>query len=453
VAGVYSLRSGSRIAVIGGGPAGSFFVHSAQKWAERKGLAASLVIFDGKDFLERGPRGCNLCAGVIAGSLEEKLRDEGLALPENRIINRIEGYTLHSAGDSLRLSCAEGGHKAIATVFRGNGPRYSTFPHVISFDDFLLSWAQDRGARVISRPVWEIRLPQKDDDPVSLYYGDRRSPERYDADLAVGAFGVNTFLLKLVRGLGFGYSPPATLTTFQAEFRMGPEEVKEKFANDIHVYLPRSKTIRYATIIPKGEYVTVSVVGKDNATPDLAREFFNLEGIKRVLPPARPHCSCYPRIAVSAAKNPFSSRLVIIGDASFSRHYKNGIESAFLTARMAAEAAFDRGVDASSLGRAFCRPAQRLIGRDNLYGRALFRLNDTLSSTPLLSQAHFSLARRESRSGAPRMLRRILWSMFTGDIPYRRIFLMALDPRLQINIFLNTIMVLHKKIKTFVEKS
>jgi flavin-dependent dehydrogenase len=453
VPGVYRLQSGSRIAVIGGGPAGSFFVHAARKWAERRGLAISLVIFDGKDFLERGPRGCNLCAGVIAGSLEERLRDEGLVLPENRIINRIEGYTLHSARDSVRLSCAESGQKAIATVFRGNGPRYSTFPHVISFDDFLLSWAQDRGARVIPQPVWEIRLPGNDGELVSFYYGDRRSPERYDADLAVGAFGVNTFLLKLVRGLGFGYSPPATLITFQAEFRMGLEEVKEKFANDIHVYLPRSKMIRYATIIPKGEYITVSVVGKENATPDLAREFFNLEGIKKVLPPAKPYCSCYPRIAVSAAKNPFSDRLVLIGDASFSRHYKNGIESAFLPAGLAAEAAFDRGVDAASLDRAFYRPAQRLIGRDNLYGRALFRLNHILSSAPLLSQAHFSLARKESRSGTPRKLRRILWSMFTGDLPYRRILFMALDPRLQISLLLDTLKVFYEKAKAFLKIS
>jgi flavin-dependent dehydrogenase len=453
VAGALTLRSGSKIAVIGGGPAGSFFVHFARKRAEKKAADLSIVIFDGKDFLERGPRGCNLCAGVIAASLEQKLQEEGLFLPEPRIINRIEGYSLHAGKEVLRLSRVQNAKKAIATVFRGNGPRFSRFPHIISFDDFLLSWAQDRGARIISQPVWGIRLPKNQDGSITLFYGNRHSPQSYEADLVIGAFGVNTFLLKLVQELGFGYRPPATLTTFQAEFRLGLEEAKKRFGRDIHVYLLRSKTVRYATIIPKGDYVTVSVVGKKAATPELVRDFFGLEEIRRLFPPAKPHCFCYPKIAVSAAQNPFYHRLVLIGDASFSRHYKNGIESAFMTARLAADAAFGRGVDAASFGRAFYRPAQKLIVRDNLYGRALFRLNDVLASSSLLTQAHFSLAKREGHAVAPEKLRRILWSMFTGDISYRNIFVMVFDIRLQISLFLNTIRLLLRKVKILLDHS
>lgn len=453
MAGANSLRSGFKIAVIGGGPAGSFFAHFAQKWAEKKALAVSIVIFDGKDFLERGPRGCNLCAGVIAGTLEEKLREEGLFLPEKRIINRVEGYSLHIEKETLRLSCAENGKNPIATVFRGNGPRYSHFPHVISFDDFLLSWAQDRGARVISQPVWEIRLPKNQNDPATLLFGERHSRQRYEADFVVGAFGVNTHLLKLVQGLGFGYKPPATLTTFQAEFNLGIDEAKKHFQNDIHVYLPRSKTIRYATIIPKGDFVTVTLVGKKDATPELVREFFGLEEIREIFPLSRPQCFCYPKIAVSAAQNPFSHRLAMIGDAAFCRHYKNGIESAFMTAKLAADAAFGQGVDAASLRRAFYAPAKKLIVRDNVYGRALFRLNDVLTSVSFLARTHLALAEREGRSTASKKIRLILWSMFTGEIPYRDIFAMALDVRLQISLFLNTITLLIRKMKNFLDRS
>ena len=77
-----SLRDGSRIAIIGGGPAGAFFAHFALKYAEEMGINTTVTIFDGKDFLKKGPKGCNLCAGVIAESLNTKLKNEGIFLPE-----------------------------------------------------------------------------------------------------------------------------------------------------------------------------------------------------------------------------------------------------------------------------------------------------------------------------------------------------------------------------------
>jgi len=439
MAGGMPLRDGARIAVIGGGPAGSFFSHFARKWAERKGLDLRVTIFDGKDFLERGPRGCNLCAGVIAGSLEAALEEEGLFLPEKRILSRVKGYTLHFGPESLRITSAETGKKPIATVFRGNGPRYSRFPEVISFDDFLLSWARDRGAEVIPRPVWKITLPSSPGAKPVIAFGKKEAPDCIEADLVVGAFGVNTPLLSEVERLGFGYRRPATLCTFQAEFEIGAEEQKKRFGDNIHVYLSPSRRIRYATAVPKGDYLTVTVVGKKDMEPAVLREFFDEHALGKTLPRLQSHCHCYPRIAVSAARRPFFHRLVLIGDASFSRHYKNGIESAFLTARLAANAAFSRGVDAGSLSAAYYRPARTLIVRDNLYGRALFRLNDVISSISPLARTHISLARNPEYPRAAAEIRRILWSMFTGDAAYRDIFGRVLGIRLQTTLLWNTV--------------
>ncbi len=449
MAGDIRLRAGSRIAVVGGGPAGSLFAHFARSWADRLDLPVSVTIFDGKDFLERGPRGCNLCAGVIAASLEDRLRAEGLSLPEQRIISRVEGYAHHVEDDILKLSCGENSNRSIATVFRGNGPRYASFPDVVSFDDYLLSWARDRGAEVISHPVWGLRPSASPTDPSTVFYGERHSPQRFDADLVVGAFGVNTPLIREIQRLGLGYVPPKTLITFQAEVKLGQEEVARLFGNDIHVFFPPSRSIRYATIIPKKDYITITVIGKKKATPDVAREFFGLKEIRRLLPPARPHCFCFPRIVVSAARRPFGDRLVLIGDAGFCRHYKNGIESAFQTARLAADAAFGRGIDAASLGAGYDRPARRLIARDNLYGRALFRLNDVISAVPLLSRAHILLAQQPSAGPAGRKIRFILWNMFTGGVPYRNIFLAAFDLRLQIRLLQQTILLLYRRMKNF----
>lgn len=446
-----NLKNGSKVAIIGGGPAGSFFAHFIQKYAYNRGINLSIAIFDGKDFLQKGPKGCNLCAGVLSDSLYQNLIEEGIFLPEKRIINRVEGYHLHVDNEHLILSCGENSTNKIATVFRGNGPRYSTFPDVVSFDDFLLSWAQDRGANVILSPVWDIKLPENRNEPVSLSYGKGKSLQQFDADLVVGAFGVNSYLMKKMQALGFGYKPPSTLITYQAEFKSDREKIFEDFGNTIHVYMPKSKNIRYATVIPKGEYISLTLIGKKNATRDLFSEFMSLKEIRNKIPGSQPHCFCYPKILLSPSKNPFTNRLVIIGDASFSRHYKNGIESAFITAKLAAETAACRGIDASSFSDHYYKRARKLIIHDNYYGRFLFLMNDIISSVPLLTKSHLSLARKGKTLYASKKIRFILWNMFTGNIPYREIFKVALNMKLQITMLLNTIKLLFIKFKNFIK--
>lgn len=453
MAGGISLRSGARIAVIGGGPAGCFFSHFAFSEAKKEGLDISITIFDGKNFQLRGPRGCNLCAGVIASTLEKSLKAEGIFLPEKRIINRIDGYSLHVEKETLGLACSENGRYPIATVFRGNGPRYSCFPDVVSFDDFLLSWAQDRGARVVPEPILKVELPARKNAPVILRTGRKTSPAIFEADLIVGAFGVNSLLTREFQRLNFGYVPPRTLTTFQAEFKLERHEVKEVFRNQIHVYMPRSGSLRYATIIPKGDYITVTLIGKKDAGPELLEEFREGMKLEGRLTFGAPQCLCYPKIVVSAAKRPYGDRVVLIGDSNCCRHYKNGLESAFLTARLAAEAAFTKGVDRASFAEGYDRPTKKLIVRDNFYGRVLFRVNDFISSVPLLARAHLNLAKRDCRQSSGRMLRSILWSMFTGEESYRNIIFKALDIRLQIALIRNTIYLLFWKIKKSFHRS
>ncbi len=67
------LRNGSKIAIIGGGPAGSFFAYFASRYAVEMGIDVSIKIFDRKSFCQRGPRGCNMCAGVISENLFNNL--------------------------------------------------------------------------------------------------------------------------------------------------------------------------------------------------------------------------------------------------------------------------------------------------------------------------------------------------------------------------------------------
>jgi hypothetical protein len=61
-----TLENGSRIAVVGGGPAGSFFSYFVLQFAKRIDLEISVDIYERKNFSVFGAAGCNMCAGVIS---------------------------------------------------------------------------------------------------------------------------------------------------------------------------------------------------------------------------------------------------------------------------------------------------------------------------------------------------------------------------------------------------
>lgn len=447
------LRNGSLVAIIGGGPAGSLCAHFLQKFSEMRGIQLQIVLFDAKNFLHTGPRGCNLCAGVIAESLNQKLAEEGIFLPEKRIINRVDGYCLHLNEESFYLAYRENRNNSIITVFRGSGPRFSQFPERISFDDFLLTWVQERGAEIISYPVRKINLSDKSWQAAVLYYGPRNSPKKLEADLIVGAFGVNSFFLHKLADLKTGYKIPSTMATFQAEVKLGKKEVEKALRNFIHVFTPTKSSIRYASLIPKGDYISITLIGKKNIHPNVFHKFMLRQDMfEKHLPSGiKPQCFCFPRITVSPAKNPFFNRMVIIGDASFSRRYKNGLESAFITAKLAAETAVFSGISSQDFAEGYFNKSKKMIIRDNSYGRFLFFLNDIILGSTLLKESQIALLKGKNEN-IKRKLRFILWNMFTGNIPYQAIFKKILDPTLQISLLLQTLTQLLQKIKCFLTK-
>jgi len=433
------LQSGSKIAIIGGGPAGVFFAHFILKHLSEHSIDVSITIFDGKDFLMAGPKGCNLCAGVLSDSLYERLEEEGIVPPDSRIISRVEGYVLHVHGEQIKFSCQDNQIKPIATVFRGNGPRCSTFPDIVSFDDYLLSWIRERGVRVISQPVGDIELPKDRMKSLRLSYGENEKDKTFEADLVVGAFGINSSLLKKIQAKGFGYRPPSTLGIYQAEVMLGKDDIERNFGNNIHVFVPKSKTIRYASVVPKGDYISLTVIGRKDADKDILSALTDLGEIDDKILFDKPACYCFPRIAVSPAKKPFTDRLVILGDASFSRHYKNGIESALVTAQLAARTVVERGIDSASFSSSYFKDAKRQIISDNHYGRFLLKANDIITSSPLLTRAQISLINDTEKEETSKNLRFILWNMFTGNVSYKEIFWASLDLRMQKYLFWNVI--------------
>jgi len=175
--------------------------------------------------------------------------------------------------------------------------------------------------------------------------------------------------------------------------------------------------------------------------------------VRSLLPPgdvlAERYCRCRPRIGITPARKPLTDRLVIVGDASCSRYYKNGLESAFVTAQLAAEAAFNSGVSASAFHRAYLRRVKQTLVTDNLYGRLLFQIHDVASRHKLLTQTYALVASSEQEDDpVARLARQILWDMFTGNVPYRTIFFRGLNPRLQARLTRTTLGLAAQRIRS-----
>jgi hypothetical protein len=60
--------------------------------------APEITIYDRKTFSRLGLSGCNLGAGVIARSMIETLKNEGIPIPPQVIQNKIMGFSFRSSG-------------------------------------------------------------------------------------------------------------------------------------------------------------------------------------------------------------------------------------------------------------------------------------------------------------------------------------------------------------------
>jgi hypothetical protein len=225
-----ALEDGSRVAVIGAGPAGSMFSYFFLSMAETIGLDVKVDIFEPRSFCHRGPAGCNHCGGIVSESLVQRLATEGIRLPDCVVQRGIESYTLHmDVGDvEIATPLME---KRIAAIYRGNGPRSSEPLDTQSFDGYLLDLAKQKGARVIPRLVTGLR---REKDSMTVQCADQSS-DSYE--LAVVATGVNSRLTEMLENESGEFARPDRTKTFICEFHLGRKLIRETFGPSMHVFL------------------------------------------------------------------------------------------------------------------------------------------------------------------------------------------------------------------------
>ena len=428
------LKDGSRVAVIGGGPAGAFFSYFLLEMAERMGLEILVDIYEPRDYSKPGPTGCNMCAGVISESLVQNLATEGINLPTTVVQRGIDSYMLHmDVGSALIPSLRH--ERRIGTAFRGVGPRGIKEIKWGSLDHYLLTLALDKGAQHIPSRVNEVeRIADPEDQDGSKarlqVKTAKGAPQTYDL-LAVTT-GVNTSILKLFQGMKFGYQPPRTTQAFVREYYLGEEAVEKHLGASFHAFLLNIPRLDYAAIVPKGDYASLALLGAE-IDADLLQTFTSDPTLQRCMPPdyslEQVECWCSPRINIKGSARPYGDRIVFIGDSAVSRLYKDGIGAAYRAAKAAAATAIFEGISSEAFKRRYW-PACRSIEIDNTIGKVLFTIVRQIQKRKFARRAVLQMVLSEQHRGVvgDRNMSMVMWDMLTGSAPYRKILLRTLHP-------------------------
>lgn len=418
------LDNGSRVGVIGGGPAGSFFSYFLLVMSQRVGIDVQVDIYESRDFSVPGPTGCNMCGGIISESLVQTLATEGINLPSTVVERAIDSYVLHMDAGNVRIETPL--HEMrIAAVHRGAGPKGIKELKWRSFDAYLLELAVGKGVHLIPGRVddvgWNDGRPQVK----------TRDGSTQDYDLLAVAVGVNTGVLKLFEGLGVGYKPPQTTKTYIAELYLGEEMMQRYMGNSIHLFLPKMPRLDFACLIPKGEFATLCLMGQD-IDQNLVQALMDTAEVRECLPAnwhmPQDFCHCSPRMNTQGAVQPFADRVVFIGDSGVTRLNKDGIGAAYRTAKAAAVTAIFDGISAEDFRRHYWLVCQA-IKRDNRFGKVIFSFTHQIQRRRFMRRGVLrTVSREQGTDGSSKLLSMLFWDTFTGSAHYRDVFLRTLNP-------------------------
>ncbi|NGZ28393.1 MAG: hypothetical protein G8345_16080 [Magnetococcales bacterium] len=432
------LRENARIAILGGGPAGSMSGFFLKELAARINLKLTVNIFEPRDFSRTGPPGCNMCAGVVSEELVQTLAAEGINLPEMVVQRGIDTYFLHTSGlEPVDIAIPDVGMR-IATVYRGGGPRLS--PEGVqwsSFDGFLLELAKSKGVNHIPQRVTGLSW-HKDRPRVSC-----KGHADEDYDLVIGAMGVNSASLKLFEELGFSYQAPPVSKGYLSEIYLGVEKTRKYFGmGSMHIFLLEIPGLKFAALIPKTENITVCLLGED-INREIVQQFFAAPEVRACFPPdwdgIGDVCRCMPKLNLGLAQNPYGNRVVMVGDCAISRLYKDGIGAAYITAKAAAVTAVFLGVHRDDFHN-YYRPVVQRMDRDNHVGEMIFYITTFYQRLSLLRMGMVRMIAMEKRvSPQSRDMSRVLWDTFTGSAPYWEIFLRCFHPRFVYRLVTSTL--------------
>jgi flavin-dependent dehydrogenase len=436
--------NGDRVAIVGGGPAGSFFAVHLLREARRLGLSIEVVIVEKRP--PTGPecegyqcRGCNYCAGIISPRLNEVLEKDGLAIPKEIIQGQIDHVWIHGQWKNFRLRVPK--EQRMYSVYRGSLPgRRQGRP--MGFDGFLLGEAVKEGAQILFGKAQRLAYDPSG-KPVLTIQSNSGEDLSLGASFVCFAAGINAqygaenrpdTLFESIRQLNPAFVPGRTRRALIFELEVGEEFIERNLNREVYFieYGAKHLALEHTALIPKGRFLTVAMIGRcvDEAvlpqdSRRLAREFLTLPQVDRILPrvaEAPLSCVCAPRMPVTTAASPFGDRFAIIGDAVGARLNKDGLYSAHTTASSLAQTVLHEGIDRRALERGYGETIRWLV-EDNRCGQIVFAASRTAFATPFISRIAYQAVATEYkvRKAGNRPLSGMLWKIASGTADYREV--------------------------------
>jgi flavin-dependent dehydrogenase len=398
------LTSGSRVVVLGGGPAGTACAIALKRFGAERGCDVRVTLLESKEFVAE--RHFNACVGVVSPPLESLLEDDlGVPFPHHLSRSIIRTYVLHTDRASI---CLDDPHEPSVALRR------------VQLDGYMLDEAAKRGVEILHARATDLEFHA---DGVVVY----TDADPVEGDVVVGAFGLDEGTAALFTR-ATGYRPPVSLSSIVTKIHPGPE-MMEQIGNQLHVFIPPTRGIEFGAITPKGNHLTFNIAGSD-VDARLMRQFMALptvRGVMNGIDLERPgeegdlrfYKGHFPR---SLARRGFGDRYVTIGDAAgLVRAFKGkGITSAVQTGIRAAHALLEAGVSESAFHQHYQAANQDIIG-DLPYGQVMRWITIWLARSGLLNTVV------RAAGGSPE-LRRALFGAASGHAPYRQVLRDSLAP-------------------------
>jgi flavin-dependent dehydrogenase len=316
--------------------------------------------------------------------------EEYLAIPcpEHLRQGVVTGYVLHTAREELVLD-------------DDRHPSYAL--RRVQFDQYMLETARQREVKIIWARAVELEFHA---DRVTVY--SESAP--VDADVVVGAFGLDGGAAELFRGT-VGYCPPKSLASLLTRYYPG-EQGMARFGSRVHAFLTGQKGVEFGAISPKGDHLTINIAGLSITSDDM-RTFLTSRQVRALLSSLDPQNPVNPatlpvfkgRFPRGLARRYYGDRYVMVGDAAgLVRAFKGkGVTSAVQTGIRAAETIFRAGLSERAFADHY-EAANRDITSDLSFGRAV-RLMVLLSARfglldPMVRAARRDVGVREALFGA-----------------------------------------------------
>ncbi len=433
------LKNNSRVAVLGGGPGGAFFAIHLLRLAKKAGINIGVTIIEPR--LGSGTvaqtLGCNMCDGVISPRLQTRLAKEGIGIPEAMICQRFTHIWIHGLWKNFPLKAPEGA--SVFSVFSGGMPQKRA-GSVKGLDSFFLEKALEQGAQLLRGTALNIEYGPSSNllvwvDPSG------KAPITLEADFVCIATGVNSYqggedrLLASYRRINPLFVPPETRAALTFELKPGHDYLKKFMDRELYLIVSGADQmdLDHAALVPKGQYLTICLVGGtiDRAacagnTTMIIAAFLALPNIQKILPGIQEApivCTCSSRMVVAPARGAVAHRMAMVGDALGAKIYRDGLFSAFVSARALAQTLVYQGLDKQSLEKGYDW-VYRWLKTENKYGKRIITLFQAVLKSPLgsriLYQAFATEMKFKDRENWP--LGNLLWKIAGNGSDYREVY-------------------------------